>query len=643
MLRRLALVAVLAGLVAAPQAALARKANPRLHAFGNCTSMLRYVHHHGARLDPTRYGGIGGGGAGGGIPVQAPSGSGGVAPETAPAPPSPVSDTTSPTNVQEAGVDEPDIVKAAGTTVYAINGLTLRAIDASTSPPRVVGSLGLGRYGGELLVHGDRALVLSADSNGPIVAARARAAQVAVGAPILQWSSKTVMTEVDISDPSAMKIVRTMTVDGNYLSARLNGATARVVIGSSPRGLAVEGAPPGVSQQAMTRTYRRSVQRSRVANWLPRGTLRDRRTGKRSTRSLLGCRQVKRAQVFSGLDTITVLTIDMDKGLPAVDADALMTDGDTVYASQDKLYVASERWLGYAPTRTEIAGLAATGLHAFDISTPDQTTYAGSGEVPGFILNQWSLSERGGILRVATTDRPATATGQQESALRTLELEHGRLVQLGIVGGLGQGERIYGVRYIDDTAFVVTFRQIDPLFTVDLSDPRAPRLVGQLQLPGYSSYLHPVGDGLLLGLGQDADASGHPLGLKLTLFDVSDLAHPARLSTRTIGSNAYSPAESDHHAFLWWAPQSLAVLPVQIFDENAGRQAFSGAIAFRVTRAGGVQEAARLPHPPQSSGYAGLFDRSVVIGDRLLELSDAGVLSTSVAEPGPGDFVAYGG
>ncbi len=172
-----------------------------------------------------------------------------------------------------------------------------------------------------------------------------------------------------------------------------------------------------------------------------------------------------------------------------------------------------------------------TEIHRFDVSDPDETAYTGSGAVDGYMLSQWSMSEHEGILRVAsTTSPPFDPTGEQqgesESYVTALATTGEKLTRVGRVGGLGRTEQIYAVRFMGDVGYVVTFRQTDPLYTLDLSDPTEPRVVGELKIPGYSAYLHPVGEGLLLGVGQDADASGQTQGLQASLFDVSDPAEP---------------------------------------------------------------------------------------------------------------------
>jgi len=643
--RRLLLVLLLVAPALLPAAvADGRERSPRLHAFRSCSNLLGYAQRNGVRVirESASRRGTGGGLveplAGG----DEDSGGGGAAPAPAVGR---EGESTSPTNVQEAGVDEPDWVKAAGSILFAARGGRLHAIDAAASTPVPLGSLELPGESHELLVHGDRALVIATlgfGGDGPV----AIAGQVGT-VPPREWLGRTRLLELDVSDPRAMRVLRTLDVEGGHVGARLTGATARVVIATQPRGLAPPRTDPESGAAQVRRRWRRSVRRTRTASWLPAAVLRDRRTGRTRRRALLGCRQVRRTQAFSGLGMLTVLTVDMSAGraaLPPVDADALMTSGETVYASRDRLYVASQRWLGVDPSRAEILDEAATGLHAFATTQPGQTAYAGSGEVPGYLLNQWSLSEHEGVLRAATTSMPPwQSRSRSQSAVRTLQERDGRLVELGRVGGLGEGEQIYAVRYLGDTAFVVTFRQTDPLYTLDLSEPQAPRVVGELKVPGYSAYLHPLEDGLLLGVGQDATAQGTPTGVQLSLFDVADLRNPVRLAQRGLGRHSQTDVDGDHHAFLWSAPERLAVIPVLRYERDPEAAAFAGAIAFRVDRAGGVQEVARFPHPPPAGDdpWTPVFARSLVVGGRLLLLSDRGLLSTSLAAPGPGDFVPY--
>jgi uncharacterized secreted protein with C-terminal beta-propeller domain len=258
--------------------------------------------------------------------------------------------------------------------------------------------------------------------------------------------------------------------------------------------------------------------------------------------------------------------------------------------------------------------------------------------VTGTLLNQYSMSEQDGLLRVASTSAPlwwSPGTNRPSESFVTILKQDGSVLrQVGRVGEIGKGERIYAVRFLGDVGYVVTFRQVDPLYTVGLSDPEHPKVLGSLDLLGYSAYLHPVGDGLLLGVGQAANEQGRTQGTQVSLFDVSDPAKPSRLSNKLVGSGSSSDVEFDPHAFLWWDPLKLAVLPVQVYDysrDGKSGNAFVGAIGFKATRADGVTEAGRASHPAGDYGYVDPVSRSVVVGQKLFTISNAGALASDLA------------
>jgi hypothetical protein len=439
--------------------------------------------------------------------------------------------------------------------------------------------------------------------------------------------SQSVLTEIDASDPSALRVVRTLTLDGAYLAARMVGSTVRIVSTSQvPEALPFLQPQTSTPQSlaAATDHNRAVLASSRVGSWLP--SYRIKRAGHAASRphALVQCRNVRRPVRFSGLGLLTVLTVDLSKGIEPVDSTAIMTDGRIVYASQADLYVATERWADRpteaSPNEEPSSGVT-TAIHAFDISSPTKTVYLGSGSVPGYLLSQWSLSEFGGVLRVVSTDTPAwwgDGSGDSESFLTTLRPANGALTQVGRIGGLGKGERVYAVRFVGNTGYVVTFRQIDPLYTVDLSDPAQPRVLGELQLSGYSAYLHPIGEDLMLGIGQEADEAGHPLGTQISIFDVSDLRNPKLLSRAPLGPG-WSEAESDHHAFLFWPQTGLVVVP---FVQQAA--------AFRVSRAKGVVDLGRIDNGGGELSWTPPIRRSVVVGGSVLTVSDAGVRSSDL-------------
>jgi hypothetical protein len=613
-----AVVLALASAAALPAAALAKRAPSRLHAFASCPEIVGYAQRHFAQTQ-----GAPGRGvvplAEPGIPARTPTDTSAPSASGKEATP-----TYSTTNVQEEGVDEPDIVKTDGATIFTVVGQALYAV-AATGPgaPRIVGSLTLTRTGGDLLLHGRRLLVIQSASQFPVEpVAGGDVARLKIAA----GQSQTLITEVDVSDPAALKVARTLTLDGQYVNARQNGATARVVLSSTPR------------------AYALADVRGRASGWLPRSRFASRISGRHRTRKIVACRAVRRPPSFSGLGMVSILTIDLDKGLWEVDADAVMTDAQTVYGSAGHLYVATQRWID---PQTQPAELPTTStlIHRFDVSDPDRTTYEASGGVPGYLLNQYSLSEQGGDLRVASTSEPVWWQGAQQSESQSqvtvLRRQGSTLAPIGRVSGLGQGQRIYSVRFIGDVGYVVTFRQVDPLYTIGLADPTAPKVLGQLELLGYSAYLHPIADGLLLGVGQDATPEGRTKGVQVSLFDVGDPAHPKLVAQHALGTASSSQVEFDSHAFLYWAPRQLVVLPLQVFDSgpNVSSPGFTGAIALKVDRSG-IAETGRVAHDP-TDGYVPPITRSIVIGDQLLTVSDGGVLASALDGFGRIGWVAF--
>jgi uncharacterized secreted protein with C-terminal beta-propeller domain len=623
-----AALAALGGSSAGDAPAASAKAG-RLQAFGSCAQFLDYVKPRATKLAGAY--GLPWLGARGGVAMPAmptAAADAGRAANTEAA----AGVDFSGTNVQEEGVDEPDVVKTNGSTVFYARGDRLFAVDVGGGKPRVVGSLQLdGGWSHELLLHGERLLVLSRGGfvgiDPPMPVVRRTASMI-----VQPFMQQTVLSEVAVGDPAAMKIVRSLVLDAGYVSARLVGSTARIVtVSQTPQRLGFRGPdePTQDSVAAAAKANRGVVASSKVGSWLPRFAVRGRRGETLVRKPLVGCRDVRRPAVYSGLGMLTVLTIDLRKGLAPVDTDAVLAGGSTVYASPDTLYVATQRW----PAQPEAVGggeppKTTTEIHSFDISGATETHYRGSGAVPGYLLSQWSLSEHEGVLRVASTEEPTWWNpGPQEesqSFVTTLRNDGGKLVQLGQVGGLGKGERVYAVRFIGDKGYVVTFRQVDPLYTLELSQPASPRVLGELKITGYSAYLHPLGEDLLLGVGQEADTAGRVQGAQLSVFDVSDLRRPVRLHQRALGRGSFT-AEWDHHAFLYWPRERLAMLPLQA-------ESFAGAVGFRVGRAG-IDEVGRVEHGPAlvDKRYAGMpVQRSLVVGGSLYTLSDAGVQATGL-------------
>jgi len=583
------------------------------------------------------------------------------------------------TNVQEAGVDEPDSVKTDGKLLVTTLDGRLRVMDVAGAP-RLVGTLELPDGGGNLLLVGDRALILSGGNGGLGSQGGGFTSDVVRGAPSGRPDARpgTKVTVVDLKDPAKPTVARTHTIDGSYVDARLVGGVARIVTRSQPdlpfpQPKPAQQDPSGGQEQGKQSAEKATAANAEVVRtaspnaFLPKGA---------------SCSDAYVPVEAAGVGTIAVQSLDpaAEKPGPAV---TVVADASTVYASAGRLFIATNRYGNGGPVRPAVVRpgqpepgpeAGRTAIHAFDITDPAKARYAGSGDVPGRLLNQFSLSEHEGVLRVATTidgssrggeptplpgiqapDSPndpndptsrkvqAPPQNQSQSRVSILRQAGEEWVETGAVDGLGKGERIYAVRFLGATGYVVTFRQVDPLYVLDLRDVKAPKVTGELKITGYSAYLHPAGDGRLLGIGQEATDQGLRLGTQLSLFDVKNPAAPTKLAGAVL-SQGSSSAEDDHHAFLYWPANGLVVAPVMshggvVDSPTAGpgisAPGFIGAVAFKVGDKT-VAEAGRITHPGSTP-----IERSLVVGDRLLTVSRVGVADNNLGTLADGGFLAF--
>ncbi len=477
------------------------------------------------------------------------------------------------TNVQEEGVDEPDSVKTDGDYIYSLLRGMLQVVDVRDGSPKEIGTLefeNMSPFG--MLLSGDR-LLISGSSWGDG----------------RYYSEVYQLMVVDVSDPADPTIIQTMEVDGTGVSSRLIDGTVHIVLRSRPvgfnwvqpegSGLRAEGAAEDANIEI--------IKNSTWENWLPYYILEDHRTGDTSKGTLLDCSNVYAPPAYSGLATLSVLSVDLgDGGLGTVAASGVVAEGEVVYASSDNLYVATQRWMDFGRITSgedEFDNEFRTQIHKFEFRDT-VAQYVASGDVTGFINGQWAMSEHEGDLRVVSTNSfGGWWSGDSVSQVTVLRPTAGELKEIGQVGGLGKTEQVQSVRFIGDMGYVVTFRQTDPLYVIDLSEPTNPTVAGELKILGYSAYLHPLGDGLLLGIGQDATESGRVTGTQVSLFDVSDPANPSKIDGITV-DDAHSQAEWDHHAFLYWNPSDLMLAPFSSWswDEDNEKETFdTGVLAVK--------------------------------------------------------------
>jgi hypothetical protein len=532
------------------------------------------------------------------------------------------------TNNQEAGVDEPDLAKTDGRVLAVLrhgpHGMELRLIDVSSGEPSLAGRLRLdGLSDAQLFLDGDKVVVVGSHGpwyGGDVIYARSPGL---VGGPWGPPPGSVRVVVVDISDLSAPTVQRRLHVPGMLVDARLEAGRVVTVTQASPRLRFHHPHHSGrEARRDALRANRGVIERSTLADWLPLV-----RTDSGQTWDS-DCASVYRSERSDGFGAVSVTSIDPSATVPGHQV-TVLTDASTVYASTDTVYIATTAEPDRTMQESRKPGEVRTRLHAFDVTDPDHPTYLASGSVRGSLLDNYSLSENDGYLRVVTTvgtASPAPGEGLAHGRLANnrvvvLRPEAGRLMHVGHVGDFGRGERIYSVRFLGDLGYVVTFRQIDPLFVLDLSDPAAPALRGELKMPGYSSYLHPLGGDLVFGLGAAVDSHLAPQGVQTSVFDVSDPDAP-KLQDKLVFPHGWSAAADDPHAFLWWPDTRIVVLPLA---ESSRTEKLPGDIVLRVSDDGSLQELGRVTQP-SSSRWGDGIERALVIGGLLYTVSQNGVL-----------------
>ena len=484
------------------------------------------------------------------------------------------------TNIQVEGVDEADIVKTDGRYIYILAGQKLKIIDVSQasadSSPELVAEVDLGFQAGEMLLSLKPAA--RKDLNDSlIVTGRGGFNQLR-------------LVQINIDDRQNPEVAADFTIDGRVVGVRLADNIVRLVMVASPLGFDwVQPAGSGLraEDQALA-ANKEIIRQSNLNNWIP--AYKDNLQPATATGSLVDCSQMLAPHIFAGLDTLSIIAFNASKKLTGGSwrSIGLATGGQEIYASPDHVYVAmtepADQALidDVAEDSISIARPAPetnlkTVIHKFGLEDLQESgtvdgvqpvagirpVYMASGQVEGVLLNQFSIDEYQADLRLAVTIENSAA-GQTENHIKILRSNQGILKEIGTIPGLGIDERIYAVRFMGPQAYIVTFRQVDPLYALDLSNPKQPKVLGELKITGFSSYLHPVAENLLLGVGQEADPrTGAIEGLQISLFDTSDPTDPRIVSrlllddvlqlklTDDFNSNSFSPVEHDHRAFLF--------------------------------------------------------------------------------------------
>ena len=557
------------------------------------------------------------------------------------------------TNTQVEGVDEADLVKTDGTKLFTLMGKDL--VIVKSWPIADAGELGrvtLDAQGHALYLRGTDVVVLSATSRHQLENDTSDNYYYGYG-----WQPITLVTIIDVSNPAQPKITDRMAYEGYSVSTRRIDNRLYLVQRSSYNWDGLEywaDVPYGAPEQEINEAFDALAAKNTkiiadrtladfvpwYAELSPEGAL-----GEKSP--ITACENTYYPSVFSGEGSLTTVTVDLDSTAKAPTGATVLGDWGTVYASKEALYLAATNWSwwwwwGDAADDHKIL----THIHkfAFDDET-GAATYTASGSVEGYVLNQFSMDEFEGSLRVATTTASNGWWNDEtsESAVTVLNQSGASLETVGHVGGLGKGERIFSVRFVGEKGYVVTFRQVDPLYVLDLRNPYQPKVSGELKIPGFSRYLHPIDGDHLLTIGRDATDEGQVLGLSFQIFDVSDPAAPSLAHKTVVDSYqwGWSEAEYDHHAFTYFAARGLLAVPVSGWVYEDEESYYGGSYQselriFKVSTDTGVTTLGEVSHLDMlgdlkedgcywNYGWQAQVRRGVFIEDYIFSVSSLGV------------------
>ena len=621
--------------------------------------------------------GYGGFGRGGSDTLTASSMESG-APVAASAGKSASASTYSETNIQVAGVDELDIVKNDGKYIYTVNGNKVVIVDAYPAKSmKIVSELEFDNSVNGIFIEDGKLIVIESSYRYSIYGGAELdvvvSKEVAADFVVPQQSSSEVKIHIyDISSDIISKpdLIETFVLDGNYYSARLIDGVVYVIgtkyIDSSAPGIPVFRAGNDVkSVDASSIYYPGYYESNLIFTSVMAIDIED--LDYEGDVFLTGANSV----IYVSENAIYLTSqksydyIEVDAGALQVIVDSLPGDfgnragkvidsNDEHYVKYDKINQIMQEYfnkLSASEKKDFEEKLAkANNEYYIDVSKSYEKTvihrisidgldisYSGTSDVPGYILNQFSMDEFGGNFRIATTTGGFSGIGNSLNHLYVLNED---LDIVGSVEDIAQGERIYSARFVGDKAYMVTFRQVDPLYVIDLSNPSNPEILGYLKVTGFSNYLQPIGDNLLLGIGREASLEGRSQGLKISLFDISDFENPREVDKYVVKSDwSYSEAEYEHKAVLFDDALDLLVIPVT-YSEQLGQkwEYWQGAFAFTVTD-DDISLKGKIDHDKKTGkvendyGYGiGYVQRSLFMDEVLYTVSSQMIKANAVSD-----------
>lgn len=578
------------------------------------------------------------------------------------------------TNTQVAGVDEADILKTDGNYIYLLHGTDLQILKSwPVSDLAINATTPIEGTPVEMFVT-DEQIVIYSQVDGTNLYSQAGVEPRSIysdypygypgdgpaynGYGNSYYAPLTKITVLSVAGGQTTGVQKELYFEGNYASSRRVDEHVRTVLSGGQHGPVINYYPnidgpypdsaDGWIQAFENLRFQNTIAiyGTTLTDWLP---YRFEKTASGVSTIAPSCGNYYMPSSGStSYGLVQVESFDLTNlGGPLAET-SIVAAVDTVYANEDSLYLAARGYrdpgVSFAPP-LQAVDVTETYVHKFDLATdPTTPAYVATGRVPGYAKNQFSLDEKDGFLRIATTREMSSQTEWTTSnSLYVLQQSGNLLTTAGKIEDLAPGETIYSTRFVGSRGYLVTFRQVDPLFVVDLADPKHPKVKGELKIPGFSEYMHPIDENHLLTIGQDANAQGQVQGLALQLFDVTNAASPTLMNKYSFNGADYgfSEAQYNHKAFNWYEPKHLLAFPFSAYNAVDGSMRSSLEL-FDVTLAGGIVKKGSIDHSgffaSNPEGYCnGSFGldvrRGVFIDDYVYAVSYGGVTASAVADP----------
>jgi uncharacterized secreted protein with C-terminal beta-propeller domain len=509
------------------------------------------------------------------------------------------------TNVQVEGVQEGDIIKNDGKYIYINTGEKLKIIDSNPLNPKVVSTVNVPENTSisEIYISGSKLVVIGQNNYYYIMKELEEPAMSVDGKtidyimPPRRYEDRTNVLVYDISSAEKPVLKRELLLDGNYMSGReINGYLYLV----TTRYLNIYYDSQDVSIPYYTNVLK-------------------------NERHEFSYGDIRYFPNYIDSRYMYTAGIDLNDISAEPDVQVYLGGSDTIYVSEENLYAAvADYSYDYSIKQRELYSpeySTSTVVYKYELEN-GSIDVAAQGEVPGTIINQFSMDEHENMFRIATT------TGEiwNETSKNNMYILDENLKIKGKLEGLAPGERIYSTRFAGDRVYMVTFRQVDPLFVIDASDPSNPKAAGMLKIPGYSTYLHIIDEKHILGFGYDTEVNqwGGTVtgGFKLSMFDVSNIKYPKETFTEVIGKQGtYSELMYNHKALMFSLSKGLMAFPINSTTDNY-KTDFNGAYVYKVSL-DNISYKTRISHMEGDNyNYGYEVKRIIYIGDYIYTFSE---------------------